>query len=393
MRVLYVSPNIYYDGPFGDSVRIREIISNLTLKNEVTVIAPVLGNINYKALQIFDFKKIRKLKWHGQISGTISALVSLARLLSVQNYDIIFETFAGPFGVACTLKNIFRIPTVIELHGVIEHEERMYKLPRFYTDILHPNLIKKTLNLSDGIVTVSKEIKEYLCEVYKIREEKIRVIPNGVNTSIFKPMDQISVRRELNLDEEFHYIGFVGNLAPWQGIEYLIKAAPKLPEKYREKVKFLIVGDGIMRDKLIKMAVDMGMLDNFVFTGKVEYELVPKYINSCDFCVAPFKKLASFASPLKIFEYMACGKAVIASNIPRVAEILLSSNCGLLVPPEDSNSLAQTMIKLLINSDLCQSLGKNGINEVKRNHDWKIRTEQLNAFFKEILHYRLRTKL
>jgi glycosyltransferase involved in cell wall biosynthesis len=384
VKVLYLSPTICFDGPFGDSIRIREIISNLALKNEVTVIAPTIKNVNHKALRIFYFKRLRKLKRHSQISGIISALVSLARLPNVQNYDIIFETFAGPFGVASGVKKLFHLPIVIELHGIIEEEERMHNIPRFYTDIIHPKLIKRTLDLADGIVAVTEEIKKKLCETYKIKEDKIRVIPNGVNTSIFKPMDQSIVRRDLNLDEDYHYIGFVGNLAPWQGVEYLIKVAPVVIESYKEKVKFLIVGDGIMKEKLIKMVVDAGLSDSFIFTGKVRYEVVPKYINSCDFCVAPFKP--KLASPLKIFEYMACGKAVIASAIPHVAEILSSSNAGLLVSPEDSNYFAGAMIELLTNNELRQTLGKNGLNEVKRNHEWKIRADKLNAFLEDILH-------
>jgi glycosyltransferase involved in cell wall biosynthesis len=389
LKILYLC-HIYPDGPFGDSVRIRELISNLALDNEVTAIAPVLTNSNHNSLGVLHFKRLRKLKLgrFGQISDTMSSLFSLIRTHGTENYDLVFETFGGPFAVTCCIRRLLRAPIVIELHGLITEEERMYNMPRLYTDIIHPELVGRSLRLADGVVTVTPGIKGKISELYGVREDRIKIIPNGVNTTLFRPMDQSRVRRDLKLDEKGTYIGFVGNLVPWQGVEYLIKAAPAIIEGYEGegKVMFLIVGDGISREKLQKMVRDVGLSSRFIFTGKVEYELVPKYINSFDLCVAPFEP--SFfvdASPLKIFDYMACGKAILASNTKGVADLLMSSKAGVVVSHKNSDEFAGAIIELLRNNELRQSLGKNGLLEVKLNHDWKIRAGELAMFFEDLL--------
>ena len=87
-------------------------------------------------------------------------------------------------------------------------------------------ILKKALGFSDRIIAVTPGIKVNLEKVYNIPEEKIVVVSNGANTSLFKPLEQETCRRELGLDPEIPYVCFVGNLAPWQGVEYLVKAAP-----------------------------------------------------------------------------------------------------------------------------------------------------------------------
>ena len=84
------------------------------------------------------------------------------------------------------------------------------------------------------------------------------MVSNGANTSLFKPLEQETCRKELGLDLEIPYICFVGNLAPWQGVEYLVKAAPSILSRFPE-CRFLIVGDGVMKDNLLKLCRELGV--------------------------------------------------------------------------------------------------------------------------------------
>src|SRR5690606_2863783 len=142
-------------------------------------------------------------------------------------------------------------------------------------------------------------------------------------------------RKELGLELETPYVCFVGNLAPWQGVEYLVKAAPSILSRFPE-CHFLIVGDGVMKDNLLKLCRELGVEDKFIFTGVVAYDRVPLYINASDICAAPFilaRNAKIGLSPLKLYEYMACGKTVVASNISGVSDVLEASGGGILVPP------------------------------------------------------------
>jgi glycosyltransferase involved in cell wall biosynthesis len=210
------------------------------------------------------------------------------------------------------------------------------------------------------------------------------VVSNGANTSLFKPLDQRACRKELSLDPEICYICFVGNLAPWQGIEYLVKAAPSIISRFPE-CRFLIVGDGVMKNELLKLSRELGVEDKFIFTGVVPYDRVPIYINASDVCAAPFifaRNAKIGLSPLKLYEYMACGKPVVASNISGVSDALEDSKGGIPVLPENPDALSEAVLKLLENPDLRIKLGLKGLSYVTENYSWYCVAKQVDRICK-----------
>jgi len=266
------------------------------------------------------------------------------------------------------ISKIFRIPYVIEVNGLLIDEEKMIGRPKVLTRLTGLNE-KLNYKQADKIVAVTQGIKDGIKELHSIPDEKIVVIENGANTDLFKPMHQEKAKKELKLEEKKNYICFVGNLAPWQGVEFLIQSAP-LILKESTHTKFLIIGDGPMKEELIDLAEQMAVSDKFIFTGVVPYEEVPKYINASDICVVYKKPLKSGYSPLKLYEYMACEKPVIASRVEGF-EILEENHAGILVEPENPKELAKAIIKLLKDERLRRELGENGRKYVTKNHSWE----------------------
>ena len=266
------------------------------------------------------------------------------------------------------ISKIFRIPYVIEVNGLLIDEEKMIGRPKVLTRLTGLNE-KLNYKQADKIVAVTQGIKDGIKELHSIPDEKIVVIENGANTDLFKPMHQEKAKKELKLEETKNYICFVGNLAPWQGVEFLIQSAP-LILKESPHTKFLIIGDGPMKEELIDLAEQMAVSDKFIFTGVVPYEEVPKYINASDICVVYKKPLKSGYSPLKLYEYMACEKPVIASRVEGF-EILEENHAGILVEPENPKELAKAIIKLLKDERLRRELGENGRKYVTKNHSWE----------------------
>jgi len=271
------------------------------------------------------------------------------------------------------ISKIFRIPYVVEVNGLLIDEMKMIDKPEPCIRIRIAELNEKiNYKHAKKIVVVTQGIKNGIKRLYNIPDEKIVVIPNGANTDLFKPMDHKEARKELNFDRDANYICFVGNLAPWQGVEYLIRSAPLILKEH-PKTKFLIVGDGQMKEELINLAEKIGVSDKFIFTGAVPYEEVPNYINASDVCVAPFIKERNMRiglSPLKIYEYMSCGKPVVSSRIPNL-EFIEQNHAGLLVEPENPKELAKAIIKLLKDEKLRRELGENGRKYVTKNHSWE----------------------
>ncbi len=273
------------------------------------------------------------------------------------------------------MSKILRVPCIVEINGIPFDEMNMIKKQNNIRDNINLYITRfiwwLSCNFSDKIVAVTEGLKKELYEKYKVPSDKIIVIPNGANTDLFKPMDKEKVKEGLNLDRSIHYVCFVGNLAPWQGVEYLIMASPLILKEV-PNTRFLIIGDGVMKKKLVEMVKELNLDNNFIFTCAVDYELVPKYINASDVCVAPFVKERNEKlgfSSLKIFEYMACAKPIITTKIPCLMDFLKDNKHVLFVEPNNFNDLSNAIIKILKDNKLASHLSKNAF-ELSKEYSW-----------------------
>jgi glycosyltransferase involved in cell wall biosynthesis len=337
------------------------------------------------------------------LSLTVNYFKNSIRLLGSESFDVLY-TRNPNFGFLAGLFCKSRCKRIIyELNGIPEDEKNLFrekskgdKLPqsgkrsnfsnRYFSahSRLKLFILKKALGSSDRIIAVTTGIKANLEKGYNIPGEKIVVVSNGANTLLFRPLEQETCRRELGLNLKLSFVCFVGNLAPWQGVEYLIKAAPHILSTFPE-CHFLIVGDGVMKHNLIKLSRELEVEDKFIFTGVIAYDRVPLYINASDICAAPFifaRNAKIGLSPLKLYEYMACGKPVVASNISGVSDVLEASGGGIPVLPENPGALAEGILRLLENPDLRVKLGSKGLSYVTENYSWYSVAKKVNEVCK-----------
>ena len=140
-----------------------------------------------------------------------------------------------------------------------------------------------------------------------------------------------------------------------------------------------------MKDNLFKLCKELGVEDRFIFTGVIAYDRVPLYINASDICTAPFifaRNAKIGLSPLKLYEYMACGKPVVASNISGVSDVIEASGGGISVLPENLDALADGILKLLENPDLRLKMGSKGLSYVTENYSWYSVAKKVNEVCK-----------
>lgn len=364
MNILFIT-TADLNGKLGDSTHVREIISNLSkLVDSILVLSPNSYCDNLKATNI-KFKQIFFLKYNLLMSPTYNIYATFLSLFIFLNakYDIVYERH-HIMGGGCIPAKIFKIPYIVEVNGLLLDESNKRGIIR--------KIMEKfeifTFSMANKIIVVTPKIKERLQKDYNIKKEII-VIQNGANTDLFLPIDQKEAKRKLKLSNSANYICFVGHLVYWQGLEYLIKSAPNILKDF-PNVYFLIVGDGLMKKEWMLLANNLGVSENFMFIGTVPYKEVPLYINASEICVVPKKALNSGYSPLKLYEYMACGKPVVATRIDGF-EILEDAKAGLLINPEDSNEFADAIIRLLQNEDLRKEMGENGRKCVVKNHSWR----------------------
>jgi glycosyltransferase involved in cell wall biosynthesis len=286
--------------------------------------------------------------------------------------DLFYTRLAGNSIAPAIVSSLLRISQVGEINGITIDEMEIQGASRFkmklaqFLENINFATCKKLVAVTDGV-------KQRLVDLYAIPEFQIVVINNGANTKLFSPMDRNKAKSELKLDNSLQYVCFVGNLIYWQGVEYLIKASPLILKKY-PNTRFLVVGDGVMKEELMQLADDLGSLDKVLFVGRVPYEKVPVYINASDICVAPFIRERNSKiglSALKTYEYLACGKPLVASRIPGVKELIESSGGGISVRPEDPEELSTAVIKLLPDENTRNQMGKKGRKYIIENHSWE----------------------
>jgi glycosyltransferase involved in cell wall biosynthesis len=188
-------------------------------------------------------------------------------------------------------------------------------------------------------------------------------------------------KESLQLDLSCLYVGFVGIIAPWQGLEHLIRSAPQILRE-DPKTKFLLVGDGESRNKLVELVKELDLASHFVFVGAVPYTEVPKYINAMDVCIS-FRK-GTPASPLKLYEYMVCGKPVVATDNPD-NNFAKEINAGILIDPEKPEEVAGSIISLLKNDVMREKMGGNGRKYVLEKRSWQAVTQEVESVIKAVI--------
>lgn len=285
------------------------------------------------------------------------------------------------------LARLFRVPYVIEKNGIIEDEFRSRGFGEIVIKILR--LVEDIhFRLSDKIVCVTEGIKRGIVWRYRVPEDKLVSIPNGANTELFRPLDKHECRRKLGLKGDAFYIGFVGSFAPWQGLEVLIEAAKQVKEQGYSQIKYILVGEGEREHILRQKVQGYELEDEIRFTGRVAYEEVVHYTNACDVAVAPFTKERNAiigVSPLKLFEYLACGRPVIASRVDGVKEVIEEGQCGYLFEAGDADELAKRIIQSYQEREALQEMGLRGRKLVEGKYTWRATAERIVEVLNEVV--------
>jgi glycosyltransferase involved in cell wall biosynthesis len=363
----------------GSVVHIKEVVSGLRKRgHHVGLIGRAsmryqdsnpFYNIHYS---VFFFSKRLNL---GRASYFISSVLLFFYLLKVlPQYDVIYARDYHAVVIAHLPRLIFNKRLVFEINGLANEEERLKGSSTFRR--LFAFFIEKgeevATKCSDQIVSVTPQIAHYLIQQFDCRPDKVKVISNGVNTEAFHPVDDpallANIRKSLGIEKSDAVIAFVGNLAYWQGVEYLIQVAPELVREVKN-VKFLIVGDGILRNKIETEVNQSGLSHCFIITGMVEHSKIPLYVNIADICVLFKRKLGSGFSPLKLYEYMACGKPILASRVEGL-EFIEKEGIGRLIEPDSPGNIMETLCEMIKDREDSVNMGLRGLQLAIEKFSW-----------------------
>lgn len=412
MKILYLCPDLGIPvlGRKGASVHVRELIAafartghQVTLAAQTLLKSPtdeparVRARVIHVPSDLFVVSATQALKNFNEQLGVANPLPGelrricynetlyreLKRRFLKHKPNFIYERASLYATAGARLAAKFKVPHIVELNAPLAVEQAAYRATGFGE--LAAEAERHTLTQADAVIVVSTELAKHVRKL-GVPAKRIHVMPNGVNPELFLERDcvkdqsqsaRIAKRAAAGASHtaalQAPTLGFVGGLRPWHGVEVLPRLLARLSKRFPQ-VRLVIAGDGQLRGDLEREFKRRKLTKQVTFTGALLHEDVPGVIRQFDIALAPYPKHDHdfYFSPLKLFEYMACGVAVVASDVGQISEVVRHGKTGLLYPPGNFAALAARCESLLGDAQLRAALGAAAARDVAKKYTWDI---------------------
>ena len=354
----------------GATVKVLDLANNLTmLGNKVTLFIPAY---NFNKKHIFSniveipFLDLPVLRF---LSFNFFLFLILLKSSIKQQPDIVYVRrmqSVVPLLIAKLLKIKFFFEVNDDPYRQLYHSgsHLLFKIK----SKIATKMDEINLKVCNKAFIVTDEIKDRIMNKNPLLEyEKLITINSGANTKLLKPLNKPECCKKIGIDPNKNYIGFLGTIFEHSGLDVLIACSKQVLNKISD-AEFLIFGDGPQKKSLVDKTKDIGINHKFKFFGQLDYLDLPIFLGATDVCVAPFLEMSDTNSATKIFDYLACGKPVVASNIKNKENIFAESKTVYCVKPGDPNMLADAIIYLLRNKKYANEMGERGRSFIVSNY-------------------------
>jgi glycosyltransferase involved in cell wall biosynthesis len=272
-----------------------------------------------------------------------------------------------------------KVPVIVHtVHGAPFHPYQS-KLARSFYRACERWAAKRCHHL----ITVADAMKQMLLDNQIMPASKITTIYSGMDVEPFLHCGQFreATRRELGLSDEVIVVGKIARLFELKGHEYLIAAAPQII-KQQPNVRFLLVGDGILRTQFEKKIADEGLTKFFLFTGLVSPESIPRYVSAMDMLVhCSLREGLARALP----QALIAGKPVISFDVDGAREVCIDQETGILLPPKSISQLSDAIVWLAEKSELRESWGRAGQGRFTEQFRHQTMTASIRKLYQTLL--------
>jgi len=303
----------------------------------------------------------------------LSEYFSAKRLIKHENTDFIHAHWLIPQGIIGAMLKNRKTKLIVTVHG-----SDLFPLKSFIFKAFQ----RKVMKSCDFCTVNSEATRNELIKRFPEYQDKVRLIPMGVDTGLFVRKDVKSKFRQYRNQK---IILYVGRLNEQKGISYLIKSLSLVNKKIPNS-KLIIIGEGAYKKELQKLAGSLS-LTNIEFLGSISHHNLPDYYSLADVFVLPAvtSKIGTEGQGLVLAEAMACGACVIGTETGGIKFLIKNNQNGLLVRERDETDLAENIIKILSDNKLKQKLSKNGIQFVRKNYSWETIVRKFDNLYRELI--------
>lgn len=327
------------------------------------------------SLNYISSKRSGSIRWH--IETKYEILTHILKINNRYSIDGIVTPLKASTILPPLVASIYKIPQVLLVEGMMTRnikKQDPFPGATIVSDIL------STINAlaSTHIFTAYEESNNWIKSLPFVDPSNVSVFNHGVNTDIFRPMEKSQASKQIGFDpvEPDLTIGYVGSFKKYHCVDILIESVAKL----RNKIHFelLLVGEGPRKRELEQLAEQLNIRDRVTFTGYVEHDKVHKYISSCDIMYGVVDP-AHWGSPMKVYEYMACGKPVITYN-SKEFKIVRKKNIGLVITKTNVDCLQKKLLTLAgVEDSELKKMGNIAREYVKEDRTWDNLADQIMA--------------
>ena len=350
LRILFVIENICFGG--GERA-FAQMINGLDKGKYEIYVACLPGGI-------FE-EKIRTsaeiLPFDLRNRFNLANIYQLAKIMREKNIEIVHSQGGRADFFTRVAAKLTGVPVVI---STVQMPVEGYDVG-ILRKMLYVSLDRITERFVDRVIVVSEALKHVMIAGHGIRSDKVVRVSNGVELDRYDPNlhSGNGVRENLNISQGVPLIGAIGRLVWQKGLEFLVGAAP-IVLNYVPDAKFLLVGEGPLEVELRNLAERSGFSERVLFTGFRSD--MPEVLSALDVLVLPSLREGL---PMILLEGMAMAKPIVTTNIEGISEVVEHDKTGVLVPPGNSQILAEGIIGLLKDKDKAQQIGQAGRKRVE----------------------------
>ena len=312
-----------------------------------------------------------------------------ATSINLKGFDLIHERFnLLALGGAWASKKL-GIPFVLEVNADLLEQRKFKGIPeRGLRRLFAVWATQMCFNAAAKIICISADLKEHIHDKWNIEDRKLAVLPCAADVDAFRPnYDSELVRRGLGLTTE-PIIMWVGGFYPWHDLDLLLRSFTLVLQRH-SNARLVLVGDGQTRPSVTQKVLRDGLQHAVIMTGAIAHHSMPEMLSIAEVAVVPSAPVSAgrggTGTPLKLFEYMAAGKAIVATALNQAVEVIQDGHNGLLVEAGDVNRFAQAILTLLSDPGKRDRLGQNARRQAVEQYSWEQYTRRLEEIYLDVL--------
>ncbi len=404
-NIFYLKTNLSFGTKAGGSLgHISGVVNGLTKKSNITYIStetPIMINeeIEKEFIDLQDV--VYSIPYElNSVKINEAFIDQVDKLIQNNKPDVIYQRLTLYNNSGAYLSNKYKIPLIVEYNGSEVWVQKNWggglKYAKFALE-----MEEYVLNSADTIITVSEVLQD---ELIKRGFDKGRIVfyPNCIDENIFdyknfQEEDKKILRAKLGFKKDDKVFTFIGTFGAWHGVEFLAESIEKLVKNHKKEldkynVKFLLIGDGLLGEK-VRDALGNNGIQNYVkLTGIIPQQDAPRYLSVSDCFLSPHIKQKDkfIGSPTKLFEYMAFAKPIIASNLDQIGEVFenkiyaneldkfksITNESAIVYEPDNYDEFIKSILFVSMSHDISK-LGQNAYEMVMDRYTWDVHVDKI----------------